>query len=142
MTRQDDFRRMLERDGSGTYARVDRADVVLVSYIECALWASTDEDGEPLDGLYSRDDLAESAVASMREDVVDFLDSLERDGVDVSSLDDSQIGHDLWLTRNRHGAGFWDRGLGALGDDLTKRAHAYGESDLYVGDDGALYVTP
>lgn len=118
------------------------SETVLSAYIECALWASTDEDGDPLDGLYSRDDLAASAVASMREDVVDFLDSLERDGVDVSALDDPQIGHDLWLTRNRHGAGFWDRGLGALGDDLTKRAHAYGESDLYVGDDGALYVTP
>ena len=27
----------------------------------------------------------------------------------------AQIGHDLWLTRNGHGAGFWDRGLGAQG---------------------------
>ncbi len=24
-------------------------------------------------------------------------------------LDESQLGHDLWLTRNGHGTGFWDR---------------------------------
>ncbi len=141
MTRADDFQARLKREGSGIYARYDRADVVLISYVECALWSSTDVEGEPLDDIYTRDDLADSALASMREDVVDFLDSLERDAVDVSSLDDSQLGHDFWLTRNHHGAGFWDRGLGPLGDDLSKRAHAYGSSDLYVGDDGKVYVS-
>jgi hypothetical protein len=55
-------------------------------------------------------------------------------------LTPAQIGHDFWLTRNRHGAGFWDRGLGDLGDKLTAAAHTYGESNLYVGDDGQVYV--
>lgn len=27
----------------------------------------------------------------------------------LQDLDMSQLGHDLWLTRNHHGAGFWDR---------------------------------
>ena len=49
------------------------------------------------------------------------------------------FGHDLWLTRNRHGAGFWDRGQGELGDLLTKWAHAEGEANLTVGDDGMIY---
>ena len=31
---------------------------------------------------------------------------------------DEQIGHDLWLTRGGHGAGFWDRGL-PNGDRIT-----------------------
>ena len=38
-------------------------------------------------------------------------------------------GHDFWLTRSGHGAGFWDRGLGALGDRLTEAAKVYGSPD-------------
>lgn len=31
------------------------------------------------------------------------------DGIDLREYNPEQIGHDLWLTRNGHGAGFWDR---------------------------------
>lgn len=41
----------------------------------------------------------------------------------------SWAGHDLWLTRNGHGAGFWDRGLGALGERLSEAAKGYGSAD-------------
>jgi len=43
-----------------------------------------------------------------------------------------QGGHDFWLTRNGHGAGFWDRGAGDVGDRLTVAAHAWGECHPYV----------
>lgn len=36
------------------------------------------------------------------------------------------------LTRNGHGAGFWDRGLGALGTELTNACKPYGGVDLYI----------
>jgi hypothetical protein len=52
-----------------------------------------------------------------------------------------QTGRDLWLTRNGHGAGFWDRNLGALGDRLTEAAKQLGEQDAYLGDDGFIYLT-
>lgn len=112
------------------------------AYIECALWSSTDDQGEPLDGLYGADDLAPETLEAMRADVQDFLDLVEREGLDVDGLDPGQVGHDFWLTRNGHGAGFWDRGLGELGDRLTALTKPYGESWLYVGDDGRLYVSP
>ena len=48
----------------------------------------------------------------------------------------SDFGHDFALTRNGHGAGFWDRGLGALGDRLSDAAKVYGESSAYVDEDG------
>jgi hypothetical protein len=38
-------------------------------------------------------------------------------------------GHDFWLTRNGHGAGFWDRGMGMLGDELTAACKPYGSAD-------------
>jgi hypothetical protein len=52
-----------------------------------------------------------------------------------------QAGHDFWLTRNHHGSGFWDRdGLPeSTSKDLTDAAHAFGEKDIYAGDDGRLY---
>lgn len=51
-----------------------------------------------------------------------------------------QCGHDLWLTRNGHGVGFWDRGYPvALGDALTRAARLAGERDLYLGDDGRIW---
>lgn len=45
----------------------------------------------------------------------------------------------MWLTRNGHGTGFWDRGLGERGDALTKSAESFGDAVLYVGDDGRIY---
>ena len=53
--------------------------------------------------------------------------------------DARRAGHDYWYTRNGHGTGFWDRGLGELGDQLAKAAR-YHESTLYRGDDGLLYL--
>jgi hypothetical protein len=50
------------------------------------------------------------------------------------------MGHDFWLTRNGHGAGFWDRQLGELGQQLTDASKAYSGLDLYLGDDSLVYV--
>lgn len=55
-----------------------------------------------------------------------------------------RAGHDFWLTRNHHGAGFWDRQeleADDLGDRLTDLSHHYGESDAYLGDDGKVYLS-
>lgn len=51
-----------------------------------------------------------------------------------------QHGHDFALTRNGHGAGFWDRGYGAVGDRLTEAAQAYGEHSVLT-DDGSTVTT-
>ena len=59
----------------------------------------------------------------------------------LHGLSPEQIGHDLWLTRNGHGVGFWDRGLGAQGDSLTAICEALGEVWSYVGDDDQLHIT-
>ena len=116
-------------------------DEALAAYVSCALWSSTDEAGRPLDAVYGPDDISDEARDEMRADLADFLHLVEREGLELSELEPEQIGHDFWLTRNRHGAGFWDRGLGELGEALTKWAHSYGDSYVYVGDDGRLYVS-
>lgn len=49
--------------------------------------------------------------------------------------DDAQAGHDFALTRNRHGAGFWDR-PDVYGDDgskvLTEAANKFKEITLFA----------
>ena len=112
----------------------------LDAYIECALWSSTDDDGEPLDSQYGPEDIAPESLQQMRDD----CEAFQRDNAYLllNAGIPPQNGHDFWLTRNGHGAGFWDRGYPeVLGRKLTDAAHAYGESNLYVGDDGRLYIS-
>lgn len=49
----------------------------------------------------------------------------------TGQTDFGQHGHDFALTRNGHGAGFWDRGYGTAGDILTERAKSYGEANIF-----------
>lgn len=111
----------------------------LDAYIECALWSSTDYESNPLDDNYGPEDLHETALAEMKTDVEAFTTD-NAALLQESGLSDEQIGHDFWLTRNGHGAGFWDRGLGAIGERLTEASHSYGSCDIYVGDDGKLHI--
>lgn len=53
---------------------------------------------------------------------------------------ESLFGHDLLLTRSGHGAGFWDRGLGELGDRLSDAARVYGSTSAEVVDGKPVLV--
>jgi hypothetical protein len=120
-----------------------------VHYLIAALWSTTDnsteQGGEPLDSNYSLDDIAPETLRQAKED----CEAFQRDNAADLALvphtgrewsTDEQNGHDFWLTRNGHGAGFWDRGYGELGKRLTDAAHVWGSVDLYVGDDGKIYA--
>ena len=109
----------------------------LEAYIKAALWSSTDENDEPLDDSYGIPDISGELMCEMVEDCLKFLKA--------SNLDPSlyaQAGHDFWLTRNGHGAGFWDRPE-IYGEERAKElstlAETFGVVDLYVGDDGRIY---
>jgi hypothetical protein len=117
----------------------------LRSYIETALWSSTDDSDEHLDANYTSEDLSPDALARMSKDCEQFQADYTKavNALDHTSDDFSEprVAHDFWLTRNRHGAGFWDGDYPkAIGAALTELAHTYGECDLYVGDDGKLYI--
>ena len=123
----------------------------LRGYIACALWTATDSDGVPFDN-YTHDEssLAGETLQAMKDACAKFMADNEKDldeytqkraiprGADYSESDCA--GHDFWLTRNGHGAGFWGRGLGELGDRLSEASEAFGEAHLYAGDDGKLYL--
>lgn len=62
----------------------------------------------------------------------------ETNAADLAGMDSAQAGQDFWLTRNHHGVGYWDRGLGELGRRLTESAHGYGGVHVYW-QDGKVY---
>jgi hypothetical protein len=72
--------------------------------------------------------------AALLQSVYGVQGKYERD-----PYNESRAGNDYWYTRNDHGTGYWDRGLGEPGDKLAAAAR-YSERNLYRGDDGLLYL--
>lgn len=105
------------------------------SYFEAALWSTVDaETGEALDNIADVEDIARLMPQWYNEQLNDIA-GFRRDNWQLLELvkaehgaTDAQNGHDFWLTRERHGVGFWDRGYGDVGDELSKEAEVYGNS--------------
>ena len=117
---------------------------MISAYIDCALWCGVcGLDPDANDNEYDHDasELAPETLATMRSDCEDFAsdpDTLAL--IEKSGMTADQCGHDFWLTRNGHGAGFWDRGYSdGIGEALTARAETYKTCDLILGDDGLIY---
>lgn len=115
----------------------------IIAYIDAALWSSscneTENDDTPLSDRYSMADIDSLSMDRIVKECEDFIGQCKPEDLELQR--DDQNGHDFWLSRNGHGAGFFDRGLGDAGDRLQEIARGMGESDIYVGDDKKLYVS-
>jgi hypothetical protein len=111
-------------------------DLFTKAYITCALSSSTDDNNDPLDKNYGPDDIALETVFLMVEDCFNFR---VNNAADMKDLEIEQCGHDFWLTRQNHRAGFSDRNLGEVGDRLTVAAKKFGVVHLHVEHDGQIY---
>lgn len=120
------------------------------AYVTAALFSSTDQSsddgGEPLDDNYCADHIGAETINDMIADCAHFQTLYGHLLVDenycgrVNGTTLEQAGHDFWLNRNRHGAGFWDGDWeDAIGKVLSEASHSFGECDLYIGDDGRIY---
>lgn len=110
------------------------AEDMLPHYLECAAWADTPEDVES--GLDFDAATEEMALA----DCMRFCGMAWQY---ISENDAEQVGHDLWLTRNHHGAGFWDRpevyGSVANAEKLTDIAQSFRAVSVYENN-GKLII--
>ena len=120
------------------------------AYIECALWStndnSTPEGGEPLDRNFSEEDIHPDTLQEITEDCRIFQERNEDDILSgplsphepyTASI---QAGHDFWLTRNHHGAGFWDGDWPEpAATRLDKACQEAGDVSLYIGDDDKIH---
>lgn len=130
----------------------NKLDAFTRAYIDAALWSSTadgsaeQEETDPNhEGTFDTsfqalnfdaNDLSPELLAHVIEDCAAF----QKDNAELLASaeygtrwpDAEMAGHDFWLTRNHHGAGFWGRGLGDVGRNLTDAAHAYGDENWYL----------
>jgi hypothetical protein len=101
-------------------------------------------------------DLAPCTVAAIIADCeafqrvhADLLEAAYEHGGERGNYDADRAGNDFWFTRNGHGVGFWERGLGEIGDALTNAcgwksrdsANQFPGRDSYIGDDGQVYLS-
>lgn len=139
---------MKTHDSQNTPLASGVPDAFYTAYVEAALWSSTyeteDREDNPMDD--GEHELATETRDQMLRDCGEWFAYCEANDLpacpdydDSGYSDEEMSGHDFWLTRNRHGVGYWDRGLGDIGDKLTEAAHTFGEVGLYVGDDGLIY---
>lgn len=116
-----------------------RLDAFARAYVEAMMWLLQDEDGNNLDYLGVHD-IADETLACIAATCAAF----QQENADaLQGADLAQAGHDFYLTRNGHGAGYWDRPADTYprdprGERLTRAADAYGETYAYVDDAGQV----
>lgn len=128
-------------------------DVVVQGYLVCMLWTMPGDEGNENPGdsipIY---DLPKQTWGIARADCAAFLEAcgdLFTLAIDAPGYSAERFGHDFALTRNGHGAGFWDRDElkeDDLGDTISAlcgwaggKRTPFTENNLYLGDDGLAY---
>mgnify|MGYP000744653824 CR=1 FL=1 len=83
---------------------------VVGEYLETLLWSGADEDGNPLDQTVDLSDLPEALWTEAQEDLQGFADyCLEVIGHDPFEVFEAgEVACNFCLSRNGHGAGFFD----------------------------------
>lgn len=82
---------------------------VLEGYLNCARWISTVDKDIPYDDAeYSNLKFTRESLEKAQADIIAFLEKA-KPFLKEKEYEKDLIGHDFWLTRNRAGAGFWDR---------------------------------
>lgn len=119
---------------------------MIQQYVVTMLWATSDDNDEPLENNYNINHVAPEAMLKIRKDCNLFFQQARRilnhpDNAKHAYDDFELAGHDFFLTRNGHGAGFWDGDWAYGKDELTAIAESFGPSEPYAGDDGLIYVS-
>lgn len=139
---------ILDLGGQDTARQFRQLDEFTQGYIEAAFFTSEEQleaDGVEAPGFA---DLEPETLAQIVAECAAFqlgeASRLLEQAYASHDYTAEQAGRDFWFTRNGHGVGYWDREEleGGLGDALSALARAAGESDLYAGDDGRVYVFP
>jgi antirestriction protein/predicted RNA binding protein with dsRBD fold (UPF0201 family) len=98
-------------------AAMPKLDPMTRHYLVTMLWAELDQTdpnsgGDPLDKNFDISDIDEESVAQAKKDCDEFYKQAEvllgKHGIEITELDPEMLGRDFWLSRNGHGAGFFD----------------------------------
>lgn len=107
-------------------------DPLVRQYLETAEWCGIYDEQRQAFNDAARPEWEPEAIEKAKADCADFLAYCAGKGIQTSGLADEMLGHDFWLTRNRHGAGFWDGDYPEpLGRQLTDASHTFGECNVW-----------
>jgi hypothetical protein len=140
-------------------------DSFVSSYIRTLLWSETDEFGESLD-VFDASDISPGSLVEIIGDCESFAALASQ--VFGDRVYCAEFAHNFCLTRNGHGAGFWDGdfdhldsepdvlaklesdefafwtrggiGYSKSGRALSAMAKSFGTQGLSISNDGRLYV--
>jgi hypothetical protein len=124
------------------FTREQRMNTFTDAYITAIYFTETGDGEQPSSEIK----MSEDARARAYADCFTFQSvnaTILAEAYDREGYDEGRAGHDFWLTRNGHGAGYWDRAeleADDLGDRLTEAAKLFGECWTTEGDDGLLYL--
>jgi len=110
----------------GTSLDSEYAQKALNGYLEAILFSEMDEDDEPLDRWYGINSFSDGSISKAREDINRFLfQAAELTPGFMEVIRPEYIGHNLLLTRNHHGFGFWaednNKEINGILDKIAKR---------------------
>lgn len=139
--RPNPFRILTPEEIKMTHRTIDPTESVLAGYLEAIFATETGDTAQPdEDATLTALSHAEAwqacrgLVWGLQGLIANTSDKdLEDDIKDALSGNPHQLGIDLWLTRNGHGAGFWDRPElygKQLSDILTAMATVLGSHDV------------
>lgn len=114
---------------------IDKLNPMMRQYLATALWSSHD-----FAKKYGLVDIDMYSILRAERDCKQFEILTDIAKADFSEARDmGQVGHDFWLTRNGHGAGFYDGDYPIFGDVLGSIASTFKNIDLVLGDDNKIY---
>ena len=111
------------------------------AYIDAALWSTNSDKGTPLDRDYGPHDFSEAAMQEIVTDCARFIAQCK--GLIASEGRERALesaAQDFWLTRNGHGAGFWDGDWPTNGAALAEASDSFGPCEIYLGDDKRIHI--
>ena len=127
----------------------------LVALAETVLFSECDHHDVPLDANYTIESFDEESLNKLYVEYQQFISVVEEKitatlGENWDCIDDfydlaqpaiNQTEYDYILTRNHHGAGFWDGDWSSeVSQILTEAAESQTEFTACVGDGGRIYL--
>lgn len=89
-----------------------------------------------LDTEITTHELADETIDRIKKDCEKF----QKEAGDIITYNEKQAGHDFWLTRNHHGAGFWDGDWEKQAENiLMEICKQFSENTCYLGDNNLIY---
>ena len=113
------------------------AKAILPFYIEVMEFCDREEDDN--DPSWN---LSDDSIEKAKKDLTGLVEYVKSNIQDFPLGESDRLVYDFWLTRNHHGAGYWDGDWNKIiGEKLTQYAHSFGECYCYRGDDGLIYLS-